>query len=83
MESRLNNPAAILQSKITLMGDGSSSPAEESAEAGGAIIEVASERVTRLGGVPREAAAADRLAVESSNARTEHRRSEQPWLPCR
>src|SRR6516162_2853468 len=30
---------------------------------------------------PREAAAADRLAVESSNARTEHRRSEQPWLP--
>src|SRR6516225_9130331 len=33
------------------MGDGSSSPAEESAGAGGAIIEVASERVTRLGGV--------------------------------
>src|SRR6516165_122973 len=33
------------------MGDGSSSPAEESAGAGGAIIEVASQRVTRLGGV--------------------------------
>ena len=28
---------------------------------------------------PREVAAGDRLAVESSNARTEHRRSEQPW----
>src|SRR6516164_11564083 len=33
------------------MGDGSSSPAEESAGAGGAIVEVASHRVTRLGGV--------------------------------
>ena len=33
------------------MGDGSSSPAEESAGAGGAIIEVATQRVTRLGGV--------------------------------
>ena len=33
------------------MGDGSSSPAEESAGAGGAIIEVASQRVTCLGGV--------------------------------
>src|SRR5262245_56777189 len=33
------------------MGDGSSSPAEESAGAGGAIIEVASQRVTRTGGV--------------------------------
>src|SRR5215831_10214817 len=33
------------------MGDGSSSPAEESAGAGGAIVEVASQRVTRLGGV--------------------------------
>jgi hypothetical protein len=33
------------------MGEGSSSPAEESAGAGGAIIEVASQRVTRLGGV--------------------------------
>ena len=51
-------------------------PAEESAGAGGVIIEVASQRVTRLGGVPREVAAADRLSVE-------HRRSEQPWLPCR
>ena len=29
---------------------------------------------------PREVAA-ERLAVESSNARTEHWRSEQPWLP--
>src|SRR6516162_6142912 len=33
------------------MGHESSSPAEESAGAGGAIIEVASQRVTRLGGV--------------------------------
>ena len=33
------------------MGDGSSSPAEESAGAGGAIVEVDSQRVTRLGGV--------------------------------
>jgi hypothetical protein len=47
---RLNNRAAILQSKITSW-DGSSSPAEESAGAGGAIIEVASQRATRLGGV--------------------------------
>src|SRR6516225_8288864 len=30
------------------MGDGSSSPAEESAGAGGTIVEVASQRVTRL-----------------------------------
>src|SRR6516165_12414831 len=33
------------------MGDGSSSPAEDSAGAGGAIVEVVSQRVTRLGGV--------------------------------
>jgi hypothetical protein len=29
----------------------------------------------------REAAAADRLAVESANAQTEHQRSEQVWAP--
>jgi len=46
------------------------------------IVEAASQRVTRLGRGPCEAAAADRLAVEMSNARTEHQRSEQPWLPC-
>ena len=55
-------------------------PAGESAGAGRAIIEVASQRVTSRRG-PREAAAADRLAVESSNARTEHQRSEQLWAP--
>jgi len=39
------------------MGDGSSSPAEESAGAGGAIIEVASQRVTRLSQKPRRSRA--------------------------
>ena len=49
------------------MGDGSPSPAEESAGAGGAIIEVASQRVTRLGGVlARRRPRPPRLAVESS-----------------
>jgi hypothetical protein len=58
-----------------------SSPVEESAGAGGAIVEAASRRVTRLGGVLARRPAADRFAVESSNARTEHQRSEQLWAP--
>src|SRR6516162_5558455 len=45
---RLNNRAAILQSKKSVMGTGVT-PAEESAGAGGAIVEAASQRVTRLG----------------------------------
>jgi hypothetical protein len=75
-EQRLNNRAATLRSKITRWGR-EASPAEESAGAGGAIVEAASQHVTRLGGSSR-GGGADRLAVESSNARTEHRRSEQP-----
>jgi|SRR6516162_5675890 hypothetical protein len=50
---RLNNHAAILRSK-NVMGR-ESSPAEESTPiasgAGGAVVEAASQRVTRLGGV--------------------------------
>jgi hypothetical protein len=46
-----------------------------------AIVEAASQRVTRLGRGPAAAVAADRLAVESSNAQTEHQRSEQLWAP--
>jgi hypothetical protein len=45
---RLNNRAAILRSKKSVMGTGVT-PAEESAGAGGAIVEAASQRVTRLG----------------------------------
>ena len=37
--------------------------------------------MARLGGVLARRSAADRLAVESSNARTEHQRSEQLWAP--
>ena len=70
---RLNNRAAILQSRNNVMGDGSSSSADERVGARGAIVEVASHRVTRLGWVLATWRPPDRLAVESSNARTEHR----------
>src|ERR1700751_1154731 len=60
------------------MGDGSSSPAEESAGAGGAIIEVASQRVTLLGGVlarrrpPTASPSSRRMPEPNTNDRNSH-----------
>jgi len=68
---RLNNHAAILRSK-NVMGR-ESSPAEESTPiasgAGGAVVEAASQRVTRLGGVlarRRPPSASDDLSEKAS-----------------
>src|SRR6516165_10247186 len=57
-----------------------SSPVEESAGAGSAIVEAASQRVTRLGGILARRRPPTASPFESSNARTEHR-SEQLWAP--
>src|SRR5215472_11391920 len=60
------------------MGDGSSSPAEESAGAGGAIIEVASQGVTRLGGVltrrrpPTASPSSRRMPEPNTGGRNSH-----------
>ena len=61
-----------------VMGDGSSSPAEASAGAGRAIIEVASQRVTRLGGVlasrrpPTASPSGRRMPEPNTGARISH-----------
>src|SRR6516165_5302615 len=57
-------------------------PGSRSAGAGSAIVEAASERVTRLGGGPRETAAADCLVAESFRMPEPNTDRNSYGLPC-